>query len=237
MTTAADAGAPPAAAPDAPGMEAGRARAILAFLELADRLKHVERRGRTLPADGAAAGSRRENAAEHCWHLALAALLLHREVAEPVDLARALAMAAVHDLVEIEAGDTFAYDAAGRATQAEREAAAAARIFGPPLPEDLGAALRALWEEFEAGETAEARFAMACDRLQGFWQNVISGGIAWREHGVSRADTLGRMGSAMAVDPAFATLIGLAYERAEAGGMLAGGPHTEAGVPPAGAVP
>ena len=80
--------------------------------------------------------------------------------------------------------------------------------------------LRALWEEFEAGVTAEARFAMGCDRLQGFLQNVLSGGVAWREHGVTRADTTPRMAPAMAVDPAFATLIGTLYERARAGRML-----------------
>jgi putative hydrolase of HD superfamily len=197
-------------------MTPDRAAAILDFLAIADRLKQVERRGRVMLADG---GSRRENSAEHSWNLALVAVLLHAEVAAPVDLARALTMAAVHDLVEIEAGDTFAYDPAGQATQAAREAAAADIVFAA-LPSDLGTRLRALWEEFEAGETAEARFAMACDRLQGFLQNVLSAGLSWREHGVTRADTAGRMGPAMAVDPVFATLIARLYDRAEAGGML-----------------
>lgn len=197
-------------------MTPDRVEAILGFLALADRLKTVERRGLVPLPDG---GHRRENSAEHCWTLALVALLLHREVAAEVDLARALSMIAVHDLVEIEAGDTYAYDPAGRATQAEREAAAAEVVFGA-LPPDLGARLRALWEEFEAGETAEARFAMGCDRLQGFLQNVLSGGLAWQAHGVTYADTLPRMGPAMAVDPAFAAVIGALYARAAAGGML-----------------
>ena len=200
-------------------MTPGRAEAILGFLALADRLKTVERRGRVVLPDGTA---RRENSAEHCWHLALAALLLRDEVTADVELGRALAMAAVHDLVEIEAGDTFAYDIAGRATQAARERAAADAVFGA-LPPDLGARLRALWEEFETGESAEARFAMACDRLQGFLQNVLSGGQAWREGGVTRAQTLERMGPAIAADPAFAALIGRLYARAEADGLLGAG--------------
>jgi putative hydrolase of HD superfamily len=194
-----------------------RTEALLGFLALADRLKTVERRGRVVLPDGT---TRRENSAEHCWHLALMALLLHRDVAEPVDLGRTLAMIAVHDLVEIEAGDTFAYDAAGRATQAAREAAAADIVFAA-LPPDLGPRLRALWEEFEAGESPEARFAMACDRTQGFLQNVLSGGLSWREHGVTRAETAPRMDPARAVDPAFAALIDVLYARADAAGMLA----------------
>ena len=107
------------------------------------------------------------------------ALLLHREVAAEIDLGHALSLIAVHDLIEIEAGYTYAYDPAGRATQVERETAAAAIVFGT-LPADLGIRLRALWDEFEAGETAEARFAMGCDRMQGFLQNVLSQGAPGR---------------------------------------------------------
>ena len=197
-------------------MRAERAAALLDFLAVADRLKTVERRGRVVLPDGA---TRRETSAEHCWSLALIGTLLHQDVAEPVDLGRSLMMVAIHDLVEVEAGDTFAYDPAGRATQAAREAAAAEVVFGL-LPDDLATRLRALWEEFEAGQTPEARFAMACDRMQGFLQNVLSGGQAWREHGVTRADTLPRMTPAMAVDPAFATLISCLYDRAEAQRLL-----------------
>jgi putative hydrolases of HD superfamily len=198
-------------------MDPTRAASLLDFLALADRLKTVERRGLVPLPDG---GTRRENSAEHCWNLALIALLLHREVAAEVDLGHALSLIAVHDLVEIEAGDTYAYDPAGRATQAERETAAAAIVFGT-LPADMGARLRALWDEFEAGETPEARFAMGCDRMQGFLQNVLSQGASWRAHGVTRADTAPRMDPAMAVDPAFAMLIGALYDRARSGGMLA----------------
>lgn len=197
-------------------MDAARAEALLGFLALADRLKTVERRGRVPLPDGS---TRRENSAEHCWNLALIALLLHREVAQEIDLVRALAMIAVHDLVEIEAGDTYAYDPAACATQAERETAAAAVVFGA-LPPDLGTCLRGLWEEFEAGGTPEARFVMGCDRLQGFLQNVLSDGRGWKEHGVRRADTAPRMDPARAVDPVFERLIGMLYARAAAGGML-----------------
>jgi len=201
-------------------MEAERAAAILDFLAVADRLKTVERRGRVVLPDGA---MRRENSAEHCWSLALIGVLLHAEMPEPLDLGRALAMVAIHDLVEIEAGDTFAYDTQARATQAAREAAAAEAVFGM-LPDDLAARLRALWEEFETGATPEARFAVACDRMQGFLQNVLSGGQAWLEHGVTRADTLPRMTPAMQAAPAFAALIGRLYERAEADRLLGAGP-------------
>ncbi len=198
-------------------MQADRADSLLAFLTLADRLKHVLRKGRTFSPEGQA---RWENAAEHSWHVALAAVLMQSEVAFPVDLGRVLAMIAAHDLVEIEAGDTFAFDTAGHATQAAREQAAADRIFAT-LPADLGASLRALWEEFEAGQTPEARFAMGCDRLQGFCQGVISGGLAWREAGVTVAQSARRMDPAAAVDPAFAALIGRLRARATAEGLLA----------------
>ncbi|WP_187829969.1 HD domain-containing protein [Siccirubricoccus phaeus] len=199
-------------------MTPDRVAAILDFLALADRLKLVERRGRIPLPDGT---TRRENSAEHCWHLALVALLMAEEVAAPIDLARVLTMAVVHDLVEIEAGDSYAYDPAAQATAAERERAAADIVFAG-LPADLALRLRAAWEEFEAGETAEARFAMACDRAQGFLQNVLSQGLAWREHGVAAPTTHPRMHPAMAVDPAFAALIGALYARAETGGMFAG---------------
>ena len=197
-------------------MGTARLASVLEFLVLADRLKHVLRRGRTLAAEGAA---RWENSAEHCWHVALAAVLLRDELAFPVDLGRVLAMIAAHDLVEIEAGDTFAYDEAGAATQAEREQQAAIRIFGT-LPADLGAHMHALWDEFEAGVTPESRFAMGCDRLQGFFQGVISGGKAWVEAGVTVAQSTHRMDPAAAVDPAFATLIDALRARALAEGLL-----------------
>lgn len=197
-------------------MDAARLEAVIGFLALADRLKHVERRGRTVGPEGAA---RQENSAEHCWNVALVALLLHGEVSDPPDLGHVLAMIAAHDLVEIEAGDTFAYDEAHVLTQAAREREAADRVFGA-LPPDLGARLRALWEEFEEGRTPAARFAMACDRAQGFLQGVIGTGH-WRQEGVSEVQTHGRMDPARQVAPVFEALIATLYEKARAGRMFA----------------
>jgi len=151
----------------------------LAFLLEADRLKQVERQTAII------GGSRRENTAEHSWHLGLFALVLAEHADEPVDLTRVLAMVLVHDLVEIDAGDTFAYDEAGYETKAAREQAAADRLFGL-LPGEQGIELRALWEEHEAGATADARFANALDRLQPVLLNHAAGADApWVRHGIT----------------------------------------------------
>lgn len=182
-----------------------RQAALLGFLALGDRLKHVLRASRT--------EGRRENAAEHAWHVALCAVALHAE-AWPCDLARVLSMIAVHDVVEIEAGDTFAFDEQHLLTQSARERAAAERVFAG-FPE-----LRALWEEFEEGASAEARFAMGCDRLQGFLQQVECGAPAWREVGLTEARSRVRMGPAVALGPPFAPLIEALYARARAEGLL-----------------
>jgi putative hydrolase of HD superfamily len=201
-------------------MSPDRIEAVIDFLRLADRLKHVERRGVTVgPTGGPGGAGRQENSAEHCWNVALVAMLLHGEVSAPPDLGHVLAMIAAHDLVEIEAGDTFAYDEAHILTQAARERAAADVVFGR-LPPDLGARMRGLWEEFEAGETPEARFAMACDRAQGFLQGVIGTGH-WKQEGVAEAQTYKRMRPAREVAPVFEALIETLYEKARAGGMFA----------------
>jgi len=134
---------------------------------------------------------RRENDAEHSWHLCLMAITLAEHSNVPVDLARVLRMLIIHDLVEIDAGDTYAYDTAGMVGQAEREARAADRIFGL-LPVGQGAELRACWEEFEARITPEARFAAAVDRLQPVLLNILTDGAKWREHGVTRAKVVAR---------------------------------------------
>jgi putative hydrolase of HD superfamily len=155
----------------------------LEFLREADKLKSVVRRSR-LSFDP----ERRENDAEHSWHLALFAVVLAPDVAPPgLDLARVLTMVLVHDLVEIDAGDTFLYDAAGAATQADREERAAERVFGL-LGADRAAELRGAWREFEARATPEARFARALDRAQPILQNLHTDGASWREHGVTARD-------------------------------------------------
>ncbi|TCI00095.1 HD domain-containing protein [Roseococcus sp. SYP-B2431] len=188
-----------------------RRDAILAFLALADRLKHTLRAAQT--------GGRRENSAEHAWHVALIAATLAEEVAPRPDLAEVLAMIAIHDVVEIEAGDTFAFDDAGLLTQMGRERAAADRIFGL-LPADVGRRLRESWEAFEAQETPEARFAMGCDRLQGFLQQVECGAPAWKAIGLTKARSLVRMQPAIDLGPPFAPMIVALYERAMAEGLL-----------------
>lgn len=162
----------------------------IGFLIEVDRLKGVLRQ--TLITGG----ERRENSAEHSWHFAVAALLLAEHANEPVDALKAARMALVHDLVEIDAGDTFVYDTAARAVQAERERAAAERVFGL-LPPDQAGELRALWDEFEAGETAEARYAKALDRLLPVLLNYHTQGHAWRAHGVT-ADRVRAVNSRMA---------------------------------------
>lgn len=151
----------------------------LRFLTEADRLKGIFRQ--TYLADA----GRKENDAEHSWHLALAAVLLQEHMEEKTDLLRVITMVLIHDLVEIDAGDTYAYDAEGAATKREREEKAADRIFGL-LPKDQAAGFRELWEEFEAYETADAKFARLLDNFQPLLLNDASGGRSWREHGVRR---------------------------------------------------
>ena len=131
-------------------------------------------------------GSRKENDAEHSWHLALMAVLLKEYANEEVDLAKVIPMVLLHDLVEIDAGDTYAYDQSGLATQRARETKAADRIFGM-LPEDQGTKFRNLWEEFEAYETAEAKFAHVLDNCQPLLLNDASGGKSWKEHTVHKS--------------------------------------------------
>ncbi len=160
-------------------MDCHRLRKQIAFVAEVDRLKGILRQ--TLLIDG----SRQENSAEHSWHLALMALVFSElAVGERLDLFRVVKMALVHDLVEIDAGDTYCYDRQANHDKAEREKRAADRIFGL-LPEDQSRELRLLWEEFEARETPEAKFAAALDRLQPLMNNYRSGGRMWRKHGIS----------------------------------------------------
>lgn len=134
---------------------------------------------------------RKENDAEHAWHMAVMAILLSEYANEEIDVLKTVTMILIHDIVEIDAGDTYAYDEEGKATQRERELQAACRLFGI-LPEDQGARLRALWDEFEAAETPEAKFARAMDNIQPLMLNAATDGKAWREHGVHLAQVLGR---------------------------------------------
>ena len=157
-----------------------RLKKQLDFVLEIDKVKNIYRQ--TYLADG----NRKENDAEHSWHLALMAILLSEYSNEPVDLSRVVPMVLAHDLVEIDAGDTYAYDAAGAATKEERETKAADRIYGL-LPEDQGKWLRELWDEFEACETPEAKFAHVLDNCQPLFLNDASDGRSWTEHGVKKS--------------------------------------------------
>lgn len=132
---------------------------------------------------------RKENDAEHAWHMAIMTLLLGEYANEEIDLLKTIGMLLIHDLVEIDAGDTYAYDEAGKATQHEREVAAAERIFGL-LPEDQGKCFHQWWEEFESGDTPEARFARTMDHLQPLMLNASTRGKSWKEHGIKLEQVL-----------------------------------------------
>lgn len=134
---------------------------------------------------------RNENDAEHAWHMALMAYLLREYSNKPVDITRVMLMCLIHDVVEIDAGDTYAYDPEGLKTQKAREDAAKERIYSL-LPPDQKEELTALFDEFEACETAESRFAHAMDNLQPLMLNNSNGGSDWREHGVCAEQVYGR---------------------------------------------
>lgn len=178
-----------AATPPGPLPETGpqALRRQARFLREADQLKGVVRQSSILD------GSRKENSAEHSWHLALMALVL-RDYAPPgTDLNRVSAMLLIHDLVEIDAGDLFVYaDAAAQARQEAAEHAAADRLFAL-LPAGQGPELRALWDEFEERRTPEARFARALDRLQPMLANYYLGGGTWQEHGIGAGQVLDKV--------------------------------------------
>lgn len=156
------------------------------FIVEVDRLKEVFRQ--TLLSQS----RRQENDAEHSWHLCLMVIVLAEHANVPgLDVLRVLKMLLLHDLVEIDAGDTFAYDTGRMADQHEREAVAATRIFGL-LPPDQAGEFRALWDEFETKETPEAKFATALDRFQPVLLNCLTEGTAWRQHGVTSDRVIAR---------------------------------------------
>jgi len=158
------------------------ARQLQFILEI-DKLKSIYRR--TYLVDGA----RHENSAEHSWHLAMLAMVLAEHANEPLDVSKVIKMVLVHDIVEIDAGDTYIYDVQGN--KAEREGLAADRIFGL-LPSDQEAEFRGLWEEFESGATAESRFAAALDRFVPQLHNYYTQGRSWKEHGITAERVLTR---------------------------------------------
>jgi putative hydrolases of HD superfamily len=155
------------------------------FILEVDKLKKITRQ--TYLTDG----SRKENDAEHSWHLALMCMLLQEYSNEPIDVVKTMTMVLIHDVVEIDAGDTYAYDELGNSSKKDREEAAAERIFHL-LPEDQASYMRNLWDEFEEMKTAEAKFANTLDKVQPLMLNDQSGGLSWREHEVKETQVLNR---------------------------------------------
>lgn len=158
---------------------------ILKFTAEIDKMTSVLRR--TMLIDK----SRRENDAEHSWHIAVMAILFEKFAPTGTDISRAVKMCVVHDLVEIYAGDTFAYDINGNKSKAEREAKAADKLFGM-LPEDVGKEIRLLWEEFDRMETPDAKYAACMDRIQPYLHNTLTDGHTWVEGKVSKTQVLER---------------------------------------------
>jgi putative hydrolases of HD superfamily len=170
---------------------------------------------------------RRENSAEHSWHLAMMAVTLAEHAPPGTDIARVTAMLLMHDLVEIDAGDLFVYaDAAQQARQEEAERAAADRIFAL-LPPDQAASFRGLWDEFEERRTPEARFARGLDRLQPMLANFTAGGGTWREHGITADQVLVKVRLIEDGSPALGRFARDLVDRAVADGLLAPAPGSE----------
>lgn len=162
-----------------------RLEAQMNFIMEVDKLKKITRQ--SYISDG----SRHENDTEHSWHLAMMCAILSEHANEEIDVLKTITMVLIHDIVEIDAGDTYAYDEKGNASKREREVKAADRIFNL-LPEDQAAYMRELWEEFEQAETPEAKFALTLDKVQPVMLNDASKGKAWREHEVREKQIMDR---------------------------------------------
>lgn len=199
-----------------------RSQQQLKFILEIDRLKTVLRQSLLCDA------SRRENSAEHSWHIAVMAATFAEHAKQPVNLERVVKMLLVHDVIEIDAGDTYAYDDAGNTTREVREQAAADRIFGL-LPSDQAAEFRHLWDEFEAQETADSRYAIVLDRLQPLLLNFHSGGKTWMQHGISSDQVLARMRPIQSGAPALWTIVTDIVNEGVRNGWLKPGSPTTAG--------
>ncbi|SFT98685.1 putative hydrolases of HD superfamily [Algoriphagus locisalis] len=149
----------------------------VAFIKEIDKLKYIQRKTRLFKSD------RQENDAEHSWHLAMMTIVLAEHSDKPIDVLKVVKMVLIHDIVEIDAGDTFIYDSTKNHTNTEEELLAAKRIFGL-LPKEQAEEFIAVWEEFEAGETDEAKFAKAMDRFEPLLQNTSNNGGTWAEYDV-----------------------------------------------------
>jgi putative hydrolase of HD superfamily len=196
------------------------------FIVEADRLKQVLRRTVTIDEN------RNENSAEHSWHISLMALLLSEYAAEKgLDLLRTVKLMLVHDLVEIDAGDTYCHDQEACKDQLQRETRAAERLFRI-LPDDQAAEVRALWDEFEAGVTAEAKYANALDRLQALLLNYHAQGRVWAKFGITAPQVLARARPIEGGAPALWRFARDLIDQAVVGGLLEAGPKDGPGIPP-----
>ena len=157
----------------------------ISFIKEIDKLKDVYRRSYLLSQ------SRNENSAEHCWHVAMMAILLSEYAESPIDVAHVVELLMIHDVVEIDAGDTFCYDEEANSDKEQREQEAANRIF-KILPDDQADKLMQLWREYEIAQTPESRFANALDRLMPLMHNFNTSGRSWQEHGVTKNQVIER---------------------------------------------
>lgn len=189
----------------------GRLRAQLEFIAEADKLKTI------LRASPLAAADRRENDAEHSWHLALMVLLLAEYADEPIDVGHAIKLVIIHDMVEIYAGDSPVFDAAAVVDQVEREIAAAEQLF-TMLPSDQAGEIRALWDEFEAAQTPEARFCKAMDRLEPMLLNWLNRGGTWGMPGATESRVRAREAGVVAAS----TTLGAATDAIVRAGLAKG---------------
>lgn len=186
---------------------------LLRFTAEVDKMTGISRR--TMLIDG----SRRENDAEHSWHIALMAMLFKDYAPAGCDVSRAVRMCIVHDLVEIYAGDTFAYDVSANEGKEEREKAAADKLFGE-LPEDLAKEFRTLWEEFDAMKTPDSKYAAAMDRLQPYLHNTLTGGHTWKDGNPSIEQVNKRMAPALEAIPETKNWYDVNIQRAIENGWL-----------------
>lgn len=182
------------------------------MLEL-DKIKNIYRQTYVLHED------RKENDAEHSWHLAVLAFLLAEYANEPIDVLHVIKMVLVHDIVEIDAGDTYGYDEEGYKTKAEREEKAAQRIFGL-LPDDQKREFYNLWREFEDNKTNDAKFATVLDRIQPLLLNYTKGGVSWKEHDICKSQVINRILVPADASDTLAALIKSVIDDAADKGML-----------------
>jgi putative hydrolase of HD superfamily len=197
-------------------METPRLAQQVQFLAEMDKVKRIVRR--TYLADS----SRYENDAEHSWHMAVWAMVTAEYAPPEIDLCRVLRMCLLHDVVEIDAGDSYIYDPAALVGKEDREQKAAERIFGL-LPADQAKEFRALWEEFEHVQTPDAKFAAALDRVQSLYNNYLTSGRSWSAHGVRVSQVMHRMAPVREGAPGLWNYVRSLIEQAHANGWLKDG--------------